>query len=105
MGAERRDTPRRNAGEPGEVTLNGLTRIKCTITDVSGKGARLSFRTPMVLPKRFELRFAASGHSSYVTVMWQRGLLAGVRLATPHPMVRPAAAKPGLRQRLLGVRA
>ena len=43
---------------------------------------------PLFLPKSFRLRFG--GNDQRVSVVWQRGLLAGVRFQTP---IRLPAAK------------
>ena len=74
---EARNAPRSNLRQKGTVVVSGRTEIACTIRDLSATGARLGFQHPTILPRTFRLRFNDEDHR--VTVMWRRGLYAGVR--------------------------
>jgi len=88
--AEARKAPRSSTRQRGKVLLNGRTDVTCTIRDMSTLGARLNFTAPIFLPRSFQLQ--GEDFDQKVTVIWQAGVMAGVRFATP---VRglPATAK------------
>jgi len=86
---EFRNTPRSSSKKQGKAFISGQ-EIECSVRDSSATGARLGFRHPTFLPKTFRLRF--DGEDQRVTVIWQRGLQAGVRFQSP--IRAPAAAKP-----------
>jgi hypothetical protein len=75
--AEFRNAPRSGTKQKGMAVVGGGAAIDCTIRDLSATGARLMFQHPTFLPRTFRLRFA--DHDQRVTVMWRRGLAAGVR--------------------------
>jgi PilZ domain len=79
--AESRTAPRVAAKNRGTAIISGRTEIDCTIRDLSSHGARLSFLNPTILPRQFQLRF--EDHNERVTVIWQKGRLAGVKFQTP----------------------
>ena len=79
--AESRNAPRSSTKQKGTAIVSGGTEIACTIRDVSATGARLSFQNPTFLPRTFRLKF--DDHDQRVTVMWRRGLFAGVRFTSP----------------------
>jgi hypothetical protein len=79
--AESRNAPRRSTKQKGTAIISGGTEIACTIRDLSDTGARLSFQNPTFLPRSFRLKF--DDNDQRVTVMWRRGLYAGVRFASP----------------------
>ena len=92
---ERRNALRVGPAELGIAVLNPRADpVECTISNVSIKGARLTFPRPMVLPRNFDLSFK-SGHRTRVKVIWQRETSAGVRFETP-------LQAPAKRQRMLG---
>jgi hypothetical protein len=99
--AELRSVPRGRSTERGVVTLNDGVKIDCALHDVSETGARLEFRSRIILPRTFKLRFGKSGQEVAVTVMWQKATLAGVRFATSLSELRTARAP--LWARLIGV--
>lgn len=75
--AEARNAQRNATRHKGTVVVPGKSEIVCTIRDLSATGARLSFAHPTFLPRTFRLRF--DDQDLQVTVMWRRGLYAGVR--------------------------
>jgi hypothetical protein len=79
--AESRNAPRSGTKQKGTAVVNGGSAIDCTIRDLSATGARLTFQHPTILPRTFRLRFA--DQDERVTVMWRRGLQAGVRFYSP----------------------
>jgi hypothetical protein len=87
--AEHRIAPRKPTRETGKAIINGRAEVECTIRDISSTGARISFRQPTFLPRTFQLRLASEGDQK-VTVMWQGGVLAGVRFQNPLRTRAPA---------------
>jgi len=79
--AESRNAPRIAARQRGIAVIPGGQELACTIRDLSSLGARLSFVHPTFLPRQFRLRFDAEDQR--VTVIWQAGILAGMRFQTP----------------------
>jgi hypothetical protein len=86
---EFRNTPRTSSKKHGAAFIGGQ-EIECSVRDLSASGARLIFRQPTFLPKTFRLRF--DSEDQRVTVIWQRGLQAGVHFQAP--IRAPAAARP-----------
>ena len=78
---ELRSAPRAAARMSGRVAIPGRPEIAVTIRDLSALGARLGFNHPIILPRVFRLLFDSEDHK--VTVMWQAGVLAGVRFHNP----------------------
>ena len=74
--AEARNAMRSLTKQKGTAVIGG-SAIDCTIRDLSVTGARLMFQNPTILPRTFRLQFA--DQDQRVTVMWRRGLQAGVR--------------------------
>ncbi|MGH6924008.1 MAG: PilZ domain-containing protein [Propylenella sp.] len=85
---EDRNAPRSSTRQRGTAVVSAGSEIACTIRDLSATGARLSFQHPTILPRTFRLRF--DGTDQRVTVMWRRGLFAGVKFTAP---IRGLAAK------------
>lgn len=81
MPADDRNAPRTSTRQKGTAIVSGGSEIACTVRDVSATGARLSFQHPTFLPRTFRLKF--DDMDQRVTVMWRRGLFAGVRFANP----------------------
>ncbi len=90
--AELRSVTRGRSTERGVVTLNDGVKIDCALHDLSKTGARLEFRSRIILPRSFKLRLGKSGQEVAVTVMWQKATLAGVRFATRLPELSPSRA-------------
>jgi PilZ domain len=79
--AEKRNAPRQFAKQQGKAIISGRSELTCTIRDLSALGARLKFMHPTFLPRQFRLVFDDSDQK--VTVVWQAGVIAGVRFQTP----------------------
>ena len=90
---ESRTAPRSTAKKLGTAAIGGRAEIDCIIRDISPIGARLSFPHPTILPRAFRLKF--DGQDQKVTVIWQAGLLAGVRFQTPIKAFTPVSRKRG----------
>jgi len=86
---ESRIAPRSTAKKRGTAAIGGRAEIDCVIRDISPIGARLNFPHPTILPRAFRLKFDGQDHK--VTVIWQAGLLAGVRFHAP---IKPFASAP-----------
>jgi hypothetical protein len=98
--ADKRRIPRASAKYQGKVVLAGRPDIDCSIRDLSAFGARLQFRVRAFLPRNFKLRF--NGMEKDVRVVWQSGLLAGVRFPEPMTAQVPKARKRSLWSALRG---
>lgn len=85
--ADARQVPRSQAKQRGRVVVSGRAEIACTIRDISPLGARLIFLHPTILPRTFRLVFGDEDQK--VRLIWQSGLIAGVRFSAP---VRSAPA-------------
>ncbi len=96
--AESRRTPRATAKQHGLAVISGRSAIPCTIRDLSATGAKLSFHNPTILPRIFSLQFEDEEHRA--TVVWQAGVLAGVRFQTPrrHIILKKKRAWPWSRK-------
>jgi hypothetical protein len=79
--ADKRRAPRITGKQQAKALIGGRTEVGCTIRDMSALGARLRFPRPTFLPRKFRLAF--DDQEQTVTVIWQAGLLAGVRFETP----------------------
>lgn len=79
MSVERRSEPRHALIERASAVLGPDLVAQCIVADVSSKGARLGFGVEPRLPRRFELVFAKTGERSAVRLVWQAGLVAGVK--------------------------
>jgi len=90
---ELRIAPRVTSKRRGTAHIAGRTGLDCTVRDVSVHGARLSFHNPTILPRQFRLQF--DEHDQRVTVVWQAGVLAGVRFQTPIKQFAQARRKRG----------
>ncbi len=84
---ESRNAPRSGTRHKGTAVVSGGSKIICTIRDLSATGARLSFQHPTFLPRTFRLRF--NDQDQPVTVMWRRGLHAGVRFQSRIQTIAP----------------
>jgi hypothetical protein len=91
MFVERRKIKRKTASERGVAVFNGVRRL-VDITDISPRGAQLSFGARAPLPLRFKLVFA-SGRQVLCQCIWQRDLIAGVQFSRPAAWKRIALPK------------
>ena len=81
--AESRVAPRIAARQKGKALIGSGKELDCSIRDLSATGARIGFSNPAFLPRQFRLQF--DGQDQKVTVIWQAGVIAGVRFQTPLP--------------------
>jgi hypothetical protein len=86
--SEQRSTHRRHVKQRAVAILKPGAEIDCTVLDTSETGARLNFRNRVILPKRFRVYFSAPAREIDVSVVWQKGTLAGVRYAVRLPEAR-----------------
>jgi hypothetical protein len=86
-----RNAPRTTSKQPAVAVLGDRSEVDCALRDLSSTGARLAFRHPIFLPKAFRLRFGS--YNERVTVVWQRGLYAGVRFQSPIRLAKPKKKK------------
>jgi hypothetical protein len=98
---EHRSAYRRRVKQRARALLKPGAEIECTLLDTSETGARLSFRNPVILPKRFRMYLTEQGRDVDVSVIWQKGTLAGVRYAVRQP--EPKAKSAGFVRRLFAV--
>jgi hypothetical protein len=80
---EKRRFPRTRMLKAGKVILSEQSTIDCTIRDFSPGGARLVFAAPTPLPKLFRLLIVATDNMVPATLVWQKGLAAGVSFELP----------------------
>lgn len=90
--AESRNAPRAPAKHQAKAFLGSGREVSCTIRDLSALGARLGFLHPTFLPRQFRLVF--DDYDQKVTVIWQAGVLAGVRFQTPIRHFVPPKKRP-----------
>jgi len=93
--SEDRAAHRRHVKQRAVAILRPGVEIECTVLDMSETGARLRFRGGVILPKKFAAYLADTGREIGVTVVWQKGMLAGVRYAERLP--EPKATRRVLR--------
>jgi hypothetical protein len=79
---ERRKAERRVLREPAVALLSREVGVKCFITDISARGARLEFKSIVPLPRVFELSCSTTGRTVRVYVVWQRERAVGVSFET-----------------------
>ena len=79
MSVEQRSLPRRRSAEPAMAALGKFVSMSCTVTDISMRGARLSFGFAVALPPRFDLALTRTGELLDVRLAWQSGREAGVQ--------------------------
>ena len=68
--------------EAGAVVLKGEAAISCVIVDISARGARLRFASPVAVPQRFLLRCEKNGRSLWVRLAWRQDCEIGVAFDT-----------------------
>lgn len=90
--ADKRTKLRAHAATPGLAILdNAGTTAPCTILDLSGTGACLTFRSGVIVPTAFALRVGAERKACRVEVRWRRAERIGVEFIEPRvvPDVMP----------------
>ena len=83
---DKRKYPRTRTLKTGRVILSDTTSLSCLIRDVSPAGARLVFGGPAVLPMLFRLLFVDTDTMRVATLVWQKGLAAGVSFEVPEQL-------------------
>jgi hypothetical protein len=73
---DRRKAAQSAVQETGAVVLKGEAAISCVIVDISARGARLRFESPVAVPQRFLLRCEKNGRSLWVRLAFAPGLRA-----------------------------
>ncbi|HZQ12145.1 MAG TPA: PilZ domain-containing protein [Pseudolabrys sp.] len=61
------------------VVLVDGTKIKCTVRDISTKGARLELAEPQKLPEQFHLFIHGQSDRFRCYCVWQKNTMAGVQ--------------------------
>lgn len=89
--SEQRSAHRRHVKQRAVAILKPGAEIDCTVLDTSETGARINFRNRVILPKKFRVYLSDPAREIDVSVVWQKGTLAGVRYAVrvPAPKERP----------------
>lgn len=80
---DKRGGLRRRALKEAKVVLRDWSTIDCALRDFSEEGARLGFKDPVQLPGDFKLLLPMSEQIRPAELVWQRGLLAGIRFTGP----------------------
>jgi hypothetical protein len=83
--SEQRSAHRRHVKQRAVAILKPGAEVDCTVLDTSETGARLNFRNRVILPKKFKVYLSAPAREIDVSVVWQKGTLAGVRYAVRLP--------------------
>jgi hypothetical protein len=104
---QRRASPRSRTLLEGHIIYNNrLSRMECTVRDLSETGARIVFEQPVKVPAQFELHIPKRKLVRHAQVMWYDGQNHGIMFlddeARP-PVRTPFAAKP--QGRVLAIRA
>lgn len=76
---QRRASPRSRTLLEGHIIYNNrLSRMECTVRDLSETGARIVFAQPVKVPSQFELQIPKRKLVRQAQVMWYDGLNHGV---------------------------
>ncbi len=76
---QRRTSPRSRTLLEGQIVYNnGLSRMECTVRDLSETGARIAFAQPVKVPAEFELQIPRKKLTRRAQVMWYDGRNHGV---------------------------
>ncbi|MXQ12990.1 PilZ domain-containing protein [Microvirga makkahensis] len=77
---QRRASPRLHTLLKGQIIYdNRLSRMECTVRDLSEAGARLVFAQPVKIPAEFELQVPRKKLVQRAQVMWYDGRNYGIR--------------------------
>ncbi len=89
---ERRESHRQKTFLAGKIIF-GANRFEmdCSVRDLSGGGARLSFADPLAVPDAFDLHLASRGTVFRAEVRWRKGRQIGVLFGA---VLRRAAQEP-----------
>ncbi|MEZ0172426.1 PilZ domain-containing protein [Microvirga sp. TS319] len=76
---QRRTSPRTRTLLEGSIVYNnGLSRMDCTIRDLSSTGARLVFAQPVRIPAEFELQIPRKRITRRAQIIWYDGRTHGI---------------------------
>jgi hypothetical protein len=76
---QRRASPRSRTLLDGHIVYNnGLTRMACTVRDLSETGARLVFALPVKVPAEFELQIPRKKLVQRAQIIWYDGQNHGI---------------------------
>jgi hypothetical protein len=77
---ERRTEPRRHANIRGVARYGASAHEKpCTVSDLSTRGAGLSFASTFGVPSQFQLAIDGESHPRHCRVIWTDGKRLGVQ--------------------------
>lgn len=90
---QRRSSKRLPSILQGHINLDGeMTRIICTVRDLSASGARIWFPDPINLPSEFNLEIPWVGQTARVRLAWSKGRTHGLMfLSELRPEPAPTA--------------
>ncbi|MBO6716769.1 MAG: PilZ domain-containing protein [Rhizobiaceae bacterium] len=80
---ERRSAERGSGSASAAVRFPEGGTAECRVRNVSGKGARLTFKIELRLPQKFQLKIGGERNWRDVAVRWRRGNDAGVSFEAP----------------------
>jgi hypothetical protein len=90
MSSDKRQHVRRSLGYAGWIIISNSdaqSLIECTIEDASTGGARLTLRSALDLPERFDLRLTKSAQAAkHCRVVWREGNAVGVEFLAESKM-------------------
>ncbi|WP_134499333.1 PilZ domain-containing protein [Microvirga pakistanensis] len=76
---QRRASPRSHTHLKGHIIFNnGLSRMECTVRDLSETGARLAFAHPVKVPAEFQLQIPGKKLIRRAQVIWYDGRSHGI---------------------------
>lgn len=94
---QRRVSPRSRTLLEGHIIYNNrLSRMECTVRDLSETGARIVFAQPVKVPAQFELQIPKRKLVRQAQVMWYDGQNHGVMFVedeASQPIHKPSASK------------
>ncbi len=97
---ERRKHSRRSVGEAAAIIVGGDVIVDCMIVDIGPRGARLEFKSPVAIPRRFLLRCERNRRSIWAHVAWRRDCVLGVEFEMA--VISPCTRESGVDAWLLG---
>ncbi len=84
---QRRASPRSRTLLEGQIVYNNrLSRMECTVRDLSETGACLVFAQPVKVPREFELQIPKKKLTRHAQIMWYDGQHHGVMFLDKAPL-------------------
>jgi len=100
---ERRAEPRYETAEAAKAVFSAAESVDCTVLNISSQGAQLGLRSEIKLPRRFTLLLKKSGDRLDARLVWQLGIVAGVKFDWRPPLLeRLVGLAPGKWRARLG---